>query len=283
MGCLKYVLRIYNSELVRDTSTVSIWSDFLISKIFLSLLSIWGHGTFCHLGLKAIKTTCSSQCCFVFFFLNLYLCLWVLFVCVVCFVCACYILYLLVWVCAQNYLDSHWSRLMVSVSEHKVSLDHRCLTFPGLENDSLGSGGAAVRATFEGTARGRQKHRQRDALLFLRLFCQPQALRILKLPSVPYVIAHSQPDCRAKFALWPWESAVHTASPNLVNAYFVLTVQSDMGFSGEIFAHIPRSLERLVGTICGFQRYSIMILYLFYQEKNSCILCGIYPFKIMRL
>lgn len=166
---------------------------------------------------------------------------------------------------------------MVSVSESKVSLEHLCLTFPGttmplspdLENYTLSSGGAAVGATFKGTARGRRKRRQRNALLFLQLFCQPQAPRILKLPSVSYAIVRSQLDCRAKFALWLWESAVHTASPNLMNAYFILTVQPNMGFSGEIFAHIPRSLERLTGTICGFQRYSILILDLFYQEKNS--------------
>lgn len=184
------------------------------------------------------------------FFFFLYLCLWFLFVCVACFVCACYILYLLVWVCSQNYLGSHWSRLMVSVSESKVSLEHRCLTFPGtavplspdLENDSLGSGGAAVRATFKGTARGRRKHRQRDALLFLQLFCQPHALRILKLPSVPYVIAHSQPDCTAKFALWSWESAVHTASPNLINAYFIQYSQTWV-FLGRYLHIYPEALK----------------------------------------
>lgn len=128
-----------------------------------------------------------------------------IFICVWYVLCVHVVLYLLVWVCAQNYLGIHGSWLMVSVSEIRWDLNI-CLKFPGtdccatpdLENYTLGSGGAAVRTTFKGTARGRRKPRQWDALLFLQLFCQPQDPRILKLPSVSYVISHSQPDCRAK-------------------------------------------------------------------------------------
>lgn len=85
--------------------------------------------------------------------------------------------------------------------EHLSEVPRHCCATPDLENYTLASGGAAVRTTLKGTARGRRKPRQWDALLFLQLFCQPQAPRMLKLPSVPYVIAHSQPDCRAKFAM----------------------------------------------------------------------------------
>lgn len=94
-----------------------------------------------------------------------------------------------------------------------------------------------LRTTSKITARGRWKPGQMGCAVL------PSVIRpasddhhrpgeCKKHASVSYIIAHPKLYCRAKFVLWLRESVEYTASPNLINAYLILTIQPNMDFCG---------------------------------------------------